>query len=35
MTPEVEQEFVKAIKYFANELDVDGITGDCGFMMYF
>ena len=35
MTPEVEREFIKAIEYFDHEVKVDGITGDCGFMMYF
>jgi len=34
MTPEVEKEFIEAIQYF-EKLGVVGITGDCGFMMYF
>jgi len=34
MTPDVEKEFIEAIKYFG-EKGVSGITGDCGFMMYF
>ena len=34
MTPEVEESFKAAIKYF-EEKGVSGITGDCGFMMYF
>lgn len=35
MTPEVEAEFDKAIKYLVEEKGVHGITGDCGFMMWF
>jgi hypothetical protein len=35
LTPEVEYGFVEAIKYLEHECKVDGITGDCGFMMYF
>lgn len=34
MTPMVEQNFVDAIKYL-DSLGVSGITGDCGFMMWF
>jgi len=34
MTPEVEIEFVKAIKEL-DAIPVSGITGDCGFMMWF
>jgi len=34
MTPEVEKEFIEAIKYFEAK-GVSGITGDCGFMMFF
>jgi len=34
MTPAVEREFVEAIR-FMEAKDVSGITGDCGFMMYF
>lgn len=34
MTPEVEESFKAAIKYF-EEKGVSGITGDCGFMMHF
>merc|ERR1719356_1769173 len=34
MTPRVEAEFVEAIKWMAAK-QVHGITGDCGFMMYF
>jgi hypothetical protein len=34
MTPEVELEFIEAIKFLEGE-GVAGITGDCGFMMYF
>jgi len=25
---------IKAVNYLVNEKDVDGISGDCGFMMY-
>ena len=35
MTPEVEAKFIEAIKYFDQEIKVDGITGDCGFMMFY
>lgn len=35
MTPEVEKEFDAAIDYLVNEKKVQGITGDCGFMMWF
>ena len=35
MTPEVEQRFIATIHHFDHVLDVDGITGDCGFMMWF
>jgi hypothetical protein len=34
MTPEVEQKFIEAI-YWMEANQVSGITGDCGFMMYF
>jgi len=34
MTPEVEKDFIEAIQYF-EKIGVTGITGDCGFMMYF
>ena len=34
MTPEVESEFVEKIKEL-EALGVSGITGDCGFMMWF
>mmetsp|Transcript_27955 Transcript_27955/g.50903 ORF Transcript_27955/g.50903 Transcript_27955/m.50903 type:complete len:636 (-) Transcript_27955:406-2313(-) len=34
MTPEVEKEFVEAVKYLEGR-GVRAITGDCGFMMYF
>eukprot|EP00913_Durusdinium_trenchii_P034749 g32506.t1 len=34
MTPEVEQEFIEAVKWL-NMRGVSGITGDCGFMMAF
>lgn len=34
MTPEVEREFEEAINYLIAK-GVSGITGDCGFMMYF
>lgn len=35
MTPDVEKEFEAAVKYLANTKKVSGITGDCGFMMWF
>jgi len=34
MTAAVEKEFIEAIKYL-DSLNVNGITGDCGFMMWF
>jgi len=34
MTSVVEQEFVTAVEWLVNQ-GVSGITGDCGFMMYF
>jgi len=34
MTPAVEKEFVEAIAFLESK-QVSGITGDCGFMMYF
>lgn len=35
MSPEVEKEFIAAIEYLDKEKGVSGITGDCGFMMWF
>jgi hypothetical protein len=35
MTPEVEAEFIKAVKWLDEVKHVTGITGDCGFMMWF
>ena len=35
MTPEVIVGFVDAIRYLDKEKGVSGITGDCGFMMWF
>jgi hypothetical protein len=35
MTPEVEKEFIEAIVWLDKTKKVSGITGDCGFMMYF
>ena len=35
MTEEVEAEFLKAIDYLTHDVGVIGITGDCGFMMFF
>ena len=35
MTPEVEAEFKEAVRYLAEDKGVSGITGDCGFMMWF
>lgn len=34
MTPEVEKEFCEAVDWLVGK-GVSGITGDCGFMMYF
>ena len=30
MTPEVEEEFAAAIKFFCHDAKVSGITADCG-----
>lgn len=35
MTKDVQKEFDKAIYHLANVKKVSGITGDCGFMMWF
>ena len=35
MTPEVEEEFISAVMYLCEVKNVSGITGDCGFMMWF
>jgi len=35
LTPEVEQNFIEAVRFLDVEKGVTGITGDCGFMMYF
>jgi len=35
LTEEVKKEFIAAVKYLAEEKKVSGITGDCGFMMWF
>jgi len=35
LTPEVEQAFVDSLKYLVDEKKVSGISGDCGFMMWF
>lgn len=34
MTPDVEAEFIEAVEWLCSR-GVSGITGDCGFMMYF
>lgn len=34
MTPEVEKEFIEAVKFLVSK-KVSGITGDCGFMFWF
>lgn len=34
MTPEIKSEFIEAVKYLEDK-GVSGITGDCGFMMWF
>ena len=35
MPPEVEKAFCDAIEWLDKEKNVSGITGDCGFMMWF
>jgi len=35
MTPRVEKNFRKAINWLVEVKNVSGISGDCGFMMYF
>lgn len=35
LTPEVEKAFCDSIDYLVNEKKVSGISGDCGFMMWF
>jgi hypothetical protein len=35
MSPEVDKEFEKAIAYLCDEKKVSGVTGDCGFMMWY
>jgi hypothetical protein len=35
LSPLVEANFISAINYLDEFLEVDGITADCGFMMYF
>ena len=35
LTEEVEDRFKKSIKWLVDEKRVRGITGDCGFMMYY
>ena len=35
MTNEVEMDFIKSIQWLVEEKNVSGITGDCGFMMYY
>jgi len=35
MEPAVEAHFIKAVKWLIEKKGVDGISGDCGFMMYF
>lgn len=35
LTAEVESNFIESIKFFENDHEIDGITGDCGFMMSF
>lgn len=34
LTPEVEERFIEAIEWLDKTKDVTGISGDCGFMMY-
>lgn len=35
MTKEVEEEFISAVMWLTEVKNVSGITGDCGFMMWF
>jgi len=35
MTPKVKEEFCQAVQEMDNHPEVTGISGDCGFMMYF
>jgi len=35
MTNEVRTEFIKGVKFLCEVKNVSGISGDCGFMMYF
>merc|ERR1719238_2377574 len=35
MTEDVEARFIAAVEWLANEKKYSGITGDCGFMMFF
>ena len=35
MSDEVEEEFIAAVMYLTEVKNVSGITGDCGFMMWF
>ena len=35
LTKDVEHRFKEAVQWLINEKNVKGITGDCGFMMYF
>lgn len=35
ITKPVEAEFIEAVKWLADVQKVSGITGDCGFMMFF
>lgn len=35
MTPKVEIQFRNAVKWLSEVKNVSGISGDCGFMMYF
>jgi len=34
ITPKVDKAMQKAVKWLINEKNVNGISGDCGFMMY-
>ena len=35
LTPEVEARFIDAVKYLCEERKVSGVSGDCGFMLWF
>jgi len=34
ITPKVKRNMIKAVNYLVTDKEVNGISGDCGFMMY-